>query len=567
MAALFRLSQGFAPRVLVASAAALFRRVVPRAPFDSLCEVIASGTTLDRDATVAALVRAGFSRSPVVEDAGTFAVRGAVIDLFPPDLQAPGPRSSCSATRSSRSASTTRRRSGRCARWTRVYLHPVRETIPTAGADPRAQHPGRRRRRGVSVVEDAAPARADRGGRAVLRHRGAGAGVPRAAWRRCSTTCPRRRAVRGRGSGGGARRGAPAGDAPARDGGVAPRRAPAGAARGGLRAGRGRGGARRWRRGGGSSCAPVEVVRVDPAADAPPRVRVESPSRTRRCARSCTRRASAARGAGQGEIDIGKPLRDRLRGWLDVGHRVRVVAPNRDARRSPGRRCCARSGLATDVAPPRRRRTSCSPARRARAAGRAERIAAARVRAAGRSAGRRRRGGDLRARARCARRAPARRAGARRSRRDRRGRRRRPRRARHRPLPRAQEADRARRARRTSCTSSTTAARSTCRSTGSALVHRYLGGEAGRGQARQAGRARPGRRSGGASRPRRSKIAEELMQLYAQRAALAGPRLPARPTRCSARSRRRSRSRRRPIRRRRSRRCWPTCRTACRWTA
>ena len=89
MAALFRLSQGFAPRVLVASAAALFRRVVPRAPFDSLCEMIASGTTLDRDATVAALVRAGFSRSPVVEDAGTFAVRGAVIDLFPPIYKHP----------------------------------------------------------------------------------------------------------------------------------------------------------------------------------------------------------------------------------------------------------------------------------------------------------------------------------------------------------------------------------------------------------------------------------------------------------------------------------------------
>src|SRR5437762_5214685 len=89
MAALFRLSQGFAPRVLVASAAALFRRVVPRASFDSLCEMIASGSTLNRDATVAALVRAGFSRSPVVEDAGTFAVRGAVIDLYPPIYRHP----------------------------------------------------------------------------------------------------------------------------------------------------------------------------------------------------------------------------------------------------------------------------------------------------------------------------------------------------------------------------------------------------------------------------------------------------------------------------------------------
>src|SRR5882724_12063556 len=37
MAALFRLARGFAPPVLVASAPALFRRVVPRAPFDALC--------------------------------------------------------------------------------------------------------------------------------------------------------------------------------------------------------------------------------------------------------------------------------------------------------------------------------------------------------------------------------------------------------------------------------------------------------------------------------------------------------------------------------------------------
>src|SRR3954452_24381479 len=37
MAALYRLGHGLAPRVLVASAAGLFRRVFPRAPFDELC--------------------------------------------------------------------------------------------------------------------------------------------------------------------------------------------------------------------------------------------------------------------------------------------------------------------------------------------------------------------------------------------------------------------------------------------------------------------------------------------------------------------------------------------------
>src|SRR6185503_11052806 len=84
MAALFRLSQGFAPRVLVASAGALVRRVFPRAAFDRRCEVITAPATLDREATVRTLLAAGYGRTSVVEDPGTFAVRGAVIDLFPP---------------------------------------------------------------------------------------------------------------------------------------------------------------------------------------------------------------------------------------------------------------------------------------------------------------------------------------------------------------------------------------------------------------------------------------------------------------------------------------------------
>ncbi len=138
MAALFRLSHGFAPRVLVASAASLFRRVVPRAPFDALCQVIAAGTTLDREATIAALVRAGFSRAPVVEDAGTFAVRGAVIDLFPPVYRHPvrielfGDEIESIRLYDAATQRTLRPLDA-------VYLHPVRETIQTEGADPRAK--------------------------------------------------------------------------------------------------------------------------------------------------------------------------------------------------------------------------------------------------------------------------------------------------------------------------------------------------------------------------------------------------------------------------------------------
>jgi transcription-repair coupling factor (superfamily II helicase) len=138
MAALFRLARGFAPRVLVTSAPALFRRVVPRAPFDALCWTIRAGATIDRDETIAALSRAGFSRASVVEDPGTFAVRGAVIDVFPPVYKHPvrvelfgdeveGLRLYDGATQ-------------RTLRpLTELHLHPVRDTIRTAGADPRAK--------------------------------------------------------------------------------------------------------------------------------------------------------------------------------------------------------------------------------------------------------------------------------------------------------------------------------------------------------------------------------------------------------------------------------------------
>jgi len=138
MAALFRLSQGFAPAVLVASAAALFRKVVPRAPFDALCDMISSGSTLNRDATIAALVRAGFSRAAVVEDAGTFAVRGAVIDLFPPVYRHPvrielfGDEVESIRLYDAATQRTLRPLDA-------VYVHPVRETIATPGADTRAK--------------------------------------------------------------------------------------------------------------------------------------------------------------------------------------------------------------------------------------------------------------------------------------------------------------------------------------------------------------------------------------------------------------------------------------------
>ena len=47
------------------------------------------GQTIDRDALVATLVGAGYARMPLVEERGEIAVRGGILDVFPPHRAAP----------------------------------------------------------------------------------------------------------------------------------------------------------------------------------------------------------------------------------------------------------------------------------------------------------------------------------------------------------------------------------------------------------------------------------------------------------------------------------------------
>ncbi len=138
MAALFRLSQGFAPSVMVASASALFRRVMPAGPFAALCQVLQAGTTIDREQTVAQLLAAGYTRAPVVEDAGTFAVRGSVIDIFPSVYRHPvRVELFGDEIESIRLYDAGTQRTLRPLE--HLHVHPVRETVRTPGADPRAK--------------------------------------------------------------------------------------------------------------------------------------------------------------------------------------------------------------------------------------------------------------------------------------------------------------------------------------------------------------------------------------------------------------------------------------------
>jgi transcription-repair coupling factor (superfamily II helicase) len=138
MAVLYQLARGKAAPVLVASADGLFRRVLQRAEFENLCFEVTAGTRVAREGLIERLVRAGYSRVQVVEDPGSFAVRGAVVDLFPPVYRHPvrleldGDELESVRLFDGGSQRTLRQ-------LTEAHIHPVRETILTAGAEPRAR--------------------------------------------------------------------------------------------------------------------------------------------------------------------------------------------------------------------------------------------------------------------------------------------------------------------------------------------------------------------------------------------------------------------------------------------
>ena len=88
MATLFHLAR-LPWRVLVIPATAVARKTVPRAVIAKYTQRIVAEDALDRDALVSALADAGYMRVPLVEDPGSFAVRGSLLDVWPPNRDMP----------------------------------------------------------------------------------------------------------------------------------------------------------------------------------------------------------------------------------------------------------------------------------------------------------------------------------------------------------------------------------------------------------------------------------------------------------------------------------------------
>jgi transcription-repair coupling factor (superfamily II helicase) len=86
---LFHLAVRLPWRFLVVPAAALARKVVPRAEVEQRSDLLLAEQEVDRDQLARRLSEAGYLRVPLVEDPGSFAVRGAVVDLWPASSEYP----------------------------------------------------------------------------------------------------------------------------------------------------------------------------------------------------------------------------------------------------------------------------------------------------------------------------------------------------------------------------------------------------------------------------------------------------------------------------------------------
>jgi transcription-repair coupling factor (superfamily II helicase) len=125
-------------RAVVVSARGLCRRVVPRRVFEEGSELLGKGIEIAREELARKLVLLGFSRTPLVEDPGTFAVRGGIVDLWSPaDAQPVRLEFFGDEIESCRAFDPQNQRSG--AEVAEVLLCPAREALFTDAGKEAAQ--------------------------------------------------------------------------------------------------------------------------------------------------------------------------------------------------------------------------------------------------------------------------------------------------------------------------------------------------------------------------------------------------------------------------------------------
>jgi len=72
------------PPIITTTVTAVMERLMPKAVLSTYPEYILAGEELDRDDLIAKLIEGGYQRSTLVEELGDYAVRGSLVDVFPP---------------------------------------------------------------------------------------------------------------------------------------------------------------------------------------------------------------------------------------------------------------------------------------------------------------------------------------------------------------------------------------------------------------------------------------------------------------------------------------------------
>lgn len=94
LASLYHLhEQKSGPCILLCSIEASLRRVLPAIELDRRSELIIAGEETDREGLISALVASGYQHCDMVRQEGDMALRGGIIDVYPPSLgeREPGP--------------------------------------------------------------------------------------------------------------------------------------------------------------------------------------------------------------------------------------------------------------------------------------------------------------------------------------------------------------------------------------------------------------------------------------------------------------------------------------------
>ncbi|WPD23727.1 MAG: transcription-repair coupling factor [Candidatus Electrothrix scaldis] len=84
LSTLYFLQEQSGPCIVLTSVEAVLRRVLPQQVLSGRCELVMAGEDTDRDALISSLIDAGYESCELVRQPGDLAVRGGIIDLFPP---------------------------------------------------------------------------------------------------------------------------------------------------------------------------------------------------------------------------------------------------------------------------------------------------------------------------------------------------------------------------------------------------------------------------------------------------------------------------------------------------